>query len=153
MNYSLESLLYGMQFRKLLEKELEPLEKEYGLCKIDMQIMLYLGTAGEHNTSKDIMQLKMFTRGHISQSLSRLQKKGYIMMEQDMEDRRCTHNHLTVNAGGVIKKLQSTFNKIQDIILQGVTEDEQRVLATVAQKVNQNINNVISMMLGSKLYN
>jgi hypothetical protein len=47
MNYSLESLLYGMQFRKLLEKKLEPLEKEYGLYKIDMQILFYLDHAGE----------------------------------------------------------------------------------------------------------
>ena len=72
MNYALDTLLYGMQFRKLMEKEMQPIETEYGLYKIDVQILLYLKRAGEQNTSKDIMQMNMFTRGHISQSLSRL---------------------------------------------------------------------------------
>ena len=67
-----------MQFRRLLAKEMQPVEIKYGLQKIDMQILLYLKRAGEQNTSKDIMRLNMFTRGHISQSLSRLQKMGYV---------------------------------------------------------------------------
>ena len=78
MNYSLDTLLYGMHFRRLMEKEMAPIETTYGLQKIDMQILLYLKHADEHNTSKDIMQMNMFTRGHISQSLSRLKKKGYV---------------------------------------------------------------------------
>ena len=99
MNYSLDTLLYGMQFRRLMEKEMAPIETTYGLQKIDMQILIYLKHAKELNTSKDIMKMNMFTRGHISQSLSRLQKKGLVRMEQDQEDRRCTHNYLTDTTG------------------------------------------------------
>ena len=143
MNYSLDTLLYGMQFRRLMEKEMQPLETEYGLYKIDVQILLYLKHAGAHNTSKDIMQLNMFTRGHISQSLSRLQKKGYVRMEQDLEDRRCTHNYLTENASDAISKIERISKKIKEIVLEGVTEEEQQVLATVAQKMTRNIEKVL----------
>ena len=75
MKDPLESLLYGMQFRRLLEKKYEPIETRYGLYNIDILILLYLDKAGEYNTSKDIMRLNMFTKGHISQALSRLQKR------------------------------------------------------------------------------
>ncbi len=143
MNYSLDTLLYGMQFRRLLEKEMQPIETEYGLHKIDVQILLYLKRAGAHNTSKDIMQLNKFTRGHISQSLSRLQKMGYVRMEQDLDDRRCTHNYLTGNASVVIQKIEKISGTIKKIILDGVTEEERRVLVTVAQKVNSNIEKVL----------
>ncbi|HJB82631.1 MAG TPA: MarR family winged helix-turn-helix transcriptional regulator [Candidatus Mediterraneibacter intestinavium] len=143
MNYSLDTLLYGMQFRRLMEKEMQPLETEYGLYKIDVQILLYLKHAGAHNTSKDIMRLNMFTRGHISQSLSRLQKKGYVRMEQDLEDRRCTHNYLTENASDAISKIERISKKIKEIVLEGVTEEEQQVLATVAQKMTRNIEKVL----------
>ena len=119
MNYALDTLLYGMQFRKLMEKEMQPIETEYGLYKIDVQILLYLKRAGEQNTSKDIMQMNMFTRGHISQSLSRLQKKGLVRMEQDQEDRRCTHNYLTEDASAVIRKIEKISKKIREIILDG----------------------------------
>lgn len=140
MDYSLETMLYGMQFRRLLEKELEPIEREYGLCRIDMQILFYLDCAGERNTSKDILQLGMFTRSHISQSLSRLQKKGYVRMEQDSKDRRCTHNHLTEAAGGILQKLREIYTRIRGVILKGVTEEELEVLDAIVRKVNGNIN-------------
>ena len=143
MNYALDTLLYGMQFRKLMEKEMQPIETEYGLYKIDVQILLYLKRAGEQNTSKDIMQMNMFTRGHIPQSLSRLQKKGLVRMEQDQEDRRCTHNYLTEDASAVIRKIEKISKKIREIILDGVTQEEQKVFASVAQKMTHNIEKVL----------
>ena len=144
MNYTLEALLYGMQFRRLMEKELDPVQEKYGICRIDMEILLYLSTAGERDTSKDIMELSLFSRGHISQSLSRLQKKGYVSMEQDRRDRRCTHNHLTPEALAVVGQLRRVYEKVHGIVLNGVTEEERRVLAGVAQKVNRNISSAIS---------
>ena len=143
MNYSLDTLLYGMQFRRLMEKEMQPIETEYGLYKIDVQILLYLKHAGAQNTSKDIMRMNMFTRGHISQSLSRLQKKGYVRMEQDLEDRRCTHNYLTESASDALSKIERMSKHIRKIILEGVTEEEQKVFATVAQKMTRNIEKVL----------
>ena len=143
MNYSLDTLLYGMQFRRLLEKKMQPLETQYGLQRIDIQILLYLKHAGGQNTSKDIMQLNMFTRGHISQSLGRLQKNGYIGMVQDQDDRRCTHNYLTEDAAPVIRKIERISRKIREIVLEGVTEEEQRALGSAAEKMNRNINKVL----------
>lgn len=143
MNYSVDTLLYGMQFRRLMEKEMQPLETEYGLYKIDVQILLYLKHSGSHNTSKDIMQMNMFTRGHISQSLSRLQKKGYVRMEQDQRDRRCTHNYLTDEAAVVIRKIEKISRRIKEIVLDGVTAEEQQTLVSVAQKMMHNIEKVL----------
>ena len=143
MNYSVDTLLYGMQFRRLMEKEMQPLETEYGLYKIDVQILLYLKHSGSHNTSKDIMQINMFTRGHISQSLSRLQKKGYVRMEQDQRDRRCTHNYLTDDAAAVIRKIEKISRRIKEIVLDGVTAEEQETLVSVAQKMMHNIEKVL----------
>ena len=143
MTNSLEAFLYGTQFRRLMEKELEPVERRYGLQKIDMHILFFLAKSADHNTAKDIVQLNMFTKGHISQSLTRLQKKGYIQIMQDKEDRRCTHNYLSGDADEIIQELKKAYRNIQDIILNGVTEEEQAVLASVAKKVGQNIKSAL----------
>ena len=42
MEQSIELLLNGIQMRKLYEKLIEPLQKEYGLRKIDMKLLYYL---------------------------------------------------------------------------------------------------------------
>lgn len=144
MNQSLEALLNGMQFRKLMESEFEVIYKEYSLCKIDLQILYYLYTAGERNTSKDILDLKLFTKGHISQSLSRLQKRNLIVMVQDEDDRRYVHNVLTQDANKVLAHLKEIYDRINRIVLKGVTEDEKRILVSLAQRINDNIRNELS---------
>ena len=132
VNYEIFTMLYGMKFRRFMEKMLKSIEEEYELNKVDLQI-----------SSKDIMELEMFTRGHISQSLGRLQKKGYVLIEQDPEDRRCTHNNLTERADEVIGKLRKVFERMQTVIMDGVTEEERLVLAGVIEKVNGNIDRMM----------
>ncbi len=147
MSQTLEALLYGTQFRKLLEKELGAVQKEYGLCKIDMQILFYLYTAGERNTPGDIVELNLFTRGHISQSLSRLQRMRLITMVHDDEDRRCVHNILTQSAGRIIEKVNQAYARVNQVVFLDVTDDEKEVLLSVAKKINHNIREeVISRM-------
>ncbi len=143
MSDSLQSLMYGMQFRRLLEKRYESVETRYGLYNIDILILLYLDRAGQFNTSKDIMKLNMFTKGHISQALSRLQKKGYIKIEQDSEDRRYAHNYLTEEASPIMEKVKKISREIRETIMEGVTEEERKTLTELAEKVMGNLERVL----------
>ena len=43
----------------------------------------------------------------------------------------------------IIQELKKAYRNIQDIILYGVTEEEQAALASVAKKVGQNIKNAL----------
>lgn len=143
MSDSLQSLMYGMQFRRLLEKRYESIETRYGLYNIDILILLYLDRAGQFNTSKDIMKLNMFTKGHISQALSRLQKKGYIKIEQDSEDRRYAHNYLTEEASPIMEKVKKISREIRETIMEGVTEEERKTLTELSEKVMGNLERVL----------
>ncbi len=143
MERSFEVLLYGMQFRKLLEKELDCLQKEYDLCKIDMHILLYLFNAGDKNTARDIKNLKMFTKGHISQSLNRLHNRRYIEMVKDDKDKRCMHILLDRTADGIISRILEAYDRINKIVFQNITDEEMQVLKSVASKINNNIKGVL----------
>ena len=44
-------------------------------------------------------------------------------MEQDLQDRRCTHNYLTEDSQIIIVKLEEIYRKIKDIVFEGVTEE------------------------------
>ena len=140
-----ESMFYGMQFRRLLEKDIEPVREKYGLCRIDVQILMYLFEhQNENDTSKDILKLNMFTKGHISQSLTRLQKSGYVYMEQDVKDRRYTHNYLTDKAKKIVAKIKKNYAELWNKIMEGVTDEEKDVLKNVAIKINKNISGALS---------
>ena len=141
----IESFLYGILFKKLVEKEMELIKKEYNLSRIDIHILLYLGKhQHENDTSKDIFKLTMFTKGHISQSLTRLRNMGYVYMKQDDHDRRRTHNYLTKEAEALILMLKEKQLKIWEIAMDNISEEEKRTLKSVISKINNNINAFLS---------
>lgn len=143
MNQSLEVLLYGMQFRRLLEKKLLYLEKEYGLCKIDVQILFHLYSAGESNTPRNIIDLNLFTKSHVSQSLNRMQQQGFITMQHDDNDRRFMHIFLTENADEIIVKVKNEYDQINSIVFNGITHEERTAFLSIAKKINANIRGVL----------
>lgn len=139
MDRSIESLLYGHRFQCLLQKEEEDIMQKYHLHKIDLKIVLYLSKANEKNTSRDIMALGMFTRGHISQSLKRLHKKGFLKLQLDENDHRCVHNYLTEKANGLLNELMEVSQEISEILFDGMSEEERQQFMILAQKVEKNM--------------
>lgn len=139
MDQSVESFLYGVRFRKLFEKEFAQLRKQYDLCKIDVQILQYLDKAGEYNTSRHIVDIGFFTKGHVSQSLNRLHKRGLIDMVHDEQDRRCVHIFLRKEAKNMVKEVNKVHNRIFEIVFRGITEEEKNSLCNIADKINNNI--------------
>lgn len=143
MDWMIEGLLQGTQFQKLYNRRIEALREEYDLRKIDIDILYFLYKSGEHNTSKDISQLNLFNKGHISQSVDRMVKQQLIYTVQDEEDRRCMHLMLTEKAIRIIEQATELRKQMYNIILNGVTEEERKVLLQVSKKVNENIRNAL----------
>lgn len=135
----MQALLNGSQFKKLLEKEYGQLEIDYELKKIDIQILQYLSHAGSMDTAKDIVATGLFTKGHVSQSLSYLKSQGLIEAIRDKEDGRCIHLRLKGEAYAIIRQIECIYQNITDIIFNGLTEEEIAVFRRVGRKIFENI--------------
>lgn len=139
MERRVEIFLNGIRFRKLFEKEYSPIRKKYDLCRIDLEILTYLEDAGEYNTSKNIVDTGFFTKGHVSQSLSRLQEKGLVDTEQDKQDRRLYHLYLTEKSRDIVKEVHQVQEHIYRIVFHDVSAEELRLLSKIAAKITDNI--------------
>ncbi|MFG6383548.1 MAG: MarR family transcriptional regulator [Lachnospiraceae bacterium] len=143
MDWMIEGLLQGTQIQTLYSRKIEALCEEYHLRKIDIDILYFLYKSGEHNTSKDIYNLNLFNKGHISQSVHRMAKQKLIDTIKDKEDRRCIHLMLTHRAMEIVGQVTELRKQVYNIILDGVTEEERNVFLQVSRKVNQNIKNAL----------
>lgn len=139
MEHMVESFLNGGGFRKLFDKEFDAVRKKYHLCRIDLQIITYLDQAGEQNTSKNIVDMGFFTKGHVSQSLTRLHRMGLVDMEQDQQDRRQIHLFLTEQARVIATEVIHVRQQISEIVFKNVTEEERQMLTQIAAKIIENI--------------
>ena len=139
MERKVEVFLNGVRFRKLFDKEYGPIRKKYNLCRIDLQILTYLDSAGEYNTSKNIVDTGFFTKGHVSQSLTRLHEMELVDTVQDKQDRRLYHLFLTEKAKGIVEEVHNVQCKITQIVFKDIPEEELRLLSKVAGKIMDNI--------------
>lgn len=143
MERSVEVLLHGTQFKQLLAGRIAMLHECYGLRKIDVEILYYLHHCGEYDTSKDIRKTHMFTKGHISQSVERLQELNLLVCIPDRKDRRCVHFRLTEEADRIVQAISRMWDDMTAAIFEGVTEEEKRVLQEVAAKIARNMEQAI----------
>lgn len=139
MEQSVEILMHGTRFKHLLSSRMETLMGEYGLRKIDVEILYYLSRCGNRDTSRDIREKYQFTKGHISQSVERLQEMGFVEGIPDQRDRRCIHFRLTEAASGAVRRISDMWDDMTAIIFEGVTEEEKRVLRLAAKKIARNM--------------
>lgn len=139
MERRVEVFLNGVRFRKLFDKEFGPIRKKYNLCRIDLQILTYLESAGEHNTSKNIVDTGFFTKGHVSQSLTRLHEMKLVTLEQDKHDRRLYHLFLTDKAKSIVGEVHEVQTKINKIVFHNISEEELHLLSKIAAKITDNI--------------
>ena len=139
MERKVEIFLNGVRFRKLFDKEYAPLKRTYDLCRIDLQILTYLENAGEYNTSKNIVDTGFFTKGHVSQSLTRLHQMGLVEMIQDKQDRRLYHLFLTEKASEIVEEVHKIQDHITRIVFKDIPQEELQILSKVAAKIMDNI--------------
>lgn len=127
------------RYKRLNERKIEKVMHEYNLRKIDLEIMIYLKSCGEKDTAKDIAGTEMFTKGHISQSVSRMRDLGYVEVEQDKKDLRLQHLRLTEGARKILDDLTSVKREVEECVFAGITDKEKRLMQAVLQKISSNI--------------
>ena len=128
---SSETMSVGFRYIRLLRRQTMAIQKKYGLQGIDVSVLALLvrKSCGSHcplkgDTLKDITEVGMFRKTHISQSLSRLLGKGYITMERDTEDRRFVHNLPTDKGRALIKEEQEACHEMNRNLMRGFSDEE-----------------------------
>lgn len=91
MSYATEWL---MSFRYIIKGQ-DALIKEicdsFKLTRIEGTIIVFLYNNPGKNTAGDIVELRMLSKGNVSQAVESLIQKSFLARKQDAEDRRKIH--------------------------------------------------------------
>lgn len=143
MEADVEKILRGGRFLALLDRQGDRIRKEYGLKKADIGILYYLYRNPEHNTARDIQDYFNMNKGHISQTVAALGKKGYLTAAEDQVDRRYVHYTVTEKADRLGKDLIEMWEHINEKVFEGISEEERTTFRRVAARIEQNISKVL----------
>ena len=139
LDQSIQILLHGLHYKKLLEHRINSIQEKYGLRKVDVEVLYYLSHCNGKDTARDIIHEMNLTKGHISQSVDRLGKMGILVQVHDHADRRYVHLTTTEQATAMMEEIQKVWDEFHHAIFEGVTEEEKKVLRQVAQKIRNNL--------------
>ncbi len=101
-----QNLLYQLVERigNFLRVEQRLAGKAFGLQEVHLQVLLYLSLCNRYsNTPIAVTEYLNATKGTVSQSLKVLETKGFIVKQNDTNDKRVVHLILTEEGQKIIK--------------------------------------------------
>lgn len=133
---SLEHLLL---LHKLYDQALDPVAQSCGLNRMELDLLLFLHNNPTHNTAAEAVQMRRWTKSHVSAAVHTLEAKGLLAASHPPGNRKLRRLTLLPAADGIICQGVAAQNRFQDILNRGVTPEERRLMKLVLQKIIRNL--------------
>ncbi|OZB94247.1 MarR family winged helix-turn-helix transcriptional regulator [Paenibacillus sp. XY044] len=128
--------IIGLKLKKKADESI----KELGLNAQQGKVLDYI----HKNQDKDIIQRDLADRFHlqgasITSMLQGLEKKGYIERKIPANNERQKNIYVLPKAVELIDAFHDSFQKVEDEIVQTLTEEEKQVLKGLLVKINERL--------------
>ena len=123
---------------KLYDTMLKPVCEHYDLTQIEATIISFLYNNPGKDTAADIVELRMLSKGNVSQAVESLIQKELLLRRQDTEDRRKIHLSLTEKADPITREIEKVWKSFKNKIFRGFTEEEEKQFLWFNERIVQN---------------
>ena len=132
-------LLFGIRrIVKFYELLLKPVCLQYGLSHMEAEILAFLHNNPGRDTASDIVELRMFKKGNVSQAADSLIERGFLTRERDLGDRRKSHLHLTEVSQEILREIERARLSFQAQLFSGFSEDEYQLFQSLNSRIFEN---------------
>lgn len=139
-----EILLNSAQLKKLYDRLVTSMARQYGLSCNEVNVLLFLANHPGCDTAKAISELRCISKSNVSRAVDSLTRQGFLTSCEDEKDRRILHLSIQPAAASLITDAQITQEKYLSCIYDGFTAEECRVLNHLLSKVADNIQNALN---------
>ena len=123
---------------RLHESMLKSICGEYHLTLIEATIISFLYNNPELDRAADIVELRMLSKGNVSQAVESLIQKSLLSREQDKGDRRKIHLYLTPACEPITKSIEKIGKQFHEEVFSGLSAEERLLFEKVNQKIVEN---------------
>jgi len=127
------------QAQKGYARYLEPVCREWGLTRNELDVILFLANNPALDRAVDIVTRRGLSKSHVSLSVSTLESKGLLLRQEDETDRRTVHLKLTPQAFRAAEAGREAQRVFFDRIHAGISPQEIAVWRSMGEKISENI--------------
>ena len=125
--------------KKNYARLLEPLCREWNLTRNEMDILLFLFNNPEYDRAADIVTVRGIAKSHVSVSVSDLESRGFLLRENDPNDRRAVHLRMTDQAQIIAAEAASQQRLFFSQLYAGIKPEELKAWKAIMERVSENI--------------
>ena len=140
-HHTTELFLAVRHITKLYEAMMKQIGKQHGLSQIEMTILSFLHNNPGKDTAREIVEIRMLQKGHVSQGVSSLIQKQLLTRQQDQTDRRLIHLSLTPDTTSIVQEIENTKHALMDILYDGFSPEEQKLYSHFVNRIVENVTN------------
>lgn len=134
-----EYLSHIRRTMKLHESLLKTICERYHLTLVEAQVVSFLYNNPTKDTAGDIVELRMLSKGNVSQAVERLIQKSMLARSPDAADRRKIHLRLLAASAPVTKEIDVLQEQFHAAVFQGLSPEEYRQFEALNSRVMKNI--------------
>ncbi len=126
---------------RLHENLLKKICVKYNLSLIEGKILCFLHNNPTKDTASDIVELRMLSKGNVSNAIDKLCNEGYIKRVPDENNRRKIHLELLHKADDINKDVDLMLIDFKQKIFDGFTEADMQCYENLCERIYFNTKN------------
>ena len=123
--------------------------EKYRLTLLEATILSFLHNNPGVDTAADITELRMLSKGNVSQAVESLIQKGLLLREQDGADRRRIHLHPTTAAAAITVSLEEGRRQFQAEVFCGLSPGDLELYDRINHRIAENTENAMARRDGT----
>lgn len=142
----METTDYLMNIRRIIklhESMLKDICVQYHLSLIEANIISFLHNNPGKDTAGDIVELRMLSKGNVSQAVELLIQKSLLQRTPDAADRRKIHLSLLPSALPITQAVDAIREQYYDEIFYGFSKEEYAYFQKLNQRIMENTENAV----------
>lgn len=128
--------------KKGYDRALEPVCRQWGLTRNEMDVLLFLYNNPGLNRAVDIVSRRGIAKSHVSLAVSGLEARGFLEGVTEDSDRRTIRLRILDGALPAAQQGRNAQFDYFNRLLDGVTEEEKAIFGMILTKIHGNIENM-----------
>lgn len=130
---------YQTAIKALYSRCVEPVCEQYGITRMELDILLFLSNNPRLDTAADIVAHRHLCKSQVSTSLRLMEQRGLISKSYTENNRKSVHLSCLPEAVGMIRDGKAAQSHFFRILFQDFTEEELGALKMSIDKIKNNL--------------